>query len=361
MLLKIQLQQQLRYFRFKARYFFIKAFSWEYWPMWLVYFPASLYFVYLSIKARSFFFFSAANPSIETGGMFFESKWSIFQLMPEEFYPSTILVHEDDDLEIILKKMEAAQIIFPVIAKPDRGERGWCVKKITNINELTTYVKSVKVPFLIQTYIAYPLELSVFYYRNPESEKGVLTSITLKKLLAVTGDGISTIDELVRKCDRAFLQYKRLKSGGQIDFNKILNKGDKELLVPYGNHVLGAQFMDYNHIIDDALINTFDKISKQIDGFYFGRFDLRCTSIEDLKQGNNIAILELNGSGAEPAHIYTPGFSFFKAQMVIIKHYSMMYQAAIANHIKGVPFMSFKSFIHTRNLEKEYKQSVQYL
>jgi len=63
---------------FKIRAFHIKASSWEYWPMWLVYLPASLYFIYLSLKARSFFFFSAANPSIETGGMFFESKWSIF-------------------------------------------------------------------------------------------------------------------------------------------------------------------------------------------------------------------------------------------------------------------------------------------
>lgn len=342
----------------KIRSFYIKAFSWEYWPMWLVYFPVSFYYIYLSVKARSLFFFSASNPSIETGGMFFESKWSIFKLMPHEFYPSTILINEKDTFKVILEKMNVANIEFPVIAKPDRGERGWCVKKINCVNELAEYKNSMSVDFLVQTYISYPLEFSIFYFRNPKSETGALTSVTLKKLLTVMGDGHSTIDELIQQNNRYFLQYTKLKQNKKIDFGRILKMGEQEVLVPYGNHVLGAMFLNYNQIIDEELINTFDRISKQIPGFYFGRYDLRCTSIEDLKKGKNIAILELNGAGAEPSHIYTPGFSFFKAQVVIANHYKMMYQAALENKKTGIPFMSLKSFNNTRRLEKEYKQSV---
>jgi hypothetical protein len=346
--------------KFKIRSFYIKTFSWEYWPMWLVYLPVSFYYIYLAVKARSFFFFSASNPSIETGGMFFESKWSIFKLIPQEFYPSTILINEEDTIEVVLEKMKAANIVFPVIAKPDRGERGWCVKKITCANELAEYKKAMKVAFLVQAYINYPLEFSIFYFRNPNSKTGALTSVTLKKLLTITGDGYSTIDELIQQNNRSFLQYKKLKQNKQIDFGRILKIDEQEVLVPYGNHVLGAMFLNYNRIIDEELINTFDRISKQIPGFYFGRYDLRCTSIEDLKKGKNIAILELNGAGAEPSHIYTPGFSFFKAQVVIANHYRMMYQAAFENRKAGVPFMSFKAFKNTRKLEKEYKQSVQF-
>ena len=343
---------------FKIRSFYIKAFSWEYWPMWLVYFPVSFYYIYLSVKARSFFFFSASNPSIETGGMFFESKWSIFKLIPKEFYPATLLVNKDDAVNGILEKMQADNITFPVIAKPDRGERGWCVKKINCATELNDYKNAMSVDFLVQAYVNYPLEFSIFYFRNPNSETGVLTSVTLKKLLTIAGDGHSTIDELIKQNNRSFLQYKKLKQNKQIDFNRILEIGEQEVLVPYGNHVLGAMFLDYNQIIDQDLIDTFDRISKQIPGFYFGRYDLRCTSIEDLKKGKNIVILELNGAGAEPSHIYTPGFSFFKAQIVIANHYQMMYQAAFENKKAGVPFMSFKSFNDTRRLEKEYKQNV---
>lgn len=326
--------------------------------MWLVYFPASLYFIYLSLKARSFFFFSAANPSIETGGMFFESKWSIFQLMPKEYYPATILINTPARVESILEQMDKAGITFPIIAKPDRGERGWCVKKIASLNELIAYVKLVQVPFLIQDYVAYPMEFSIFYFRNPNSKKGRITSVTLKKLLTVTGDGQSTIDTLIKTSDRSFLQYYRLKKEGNINFNTILAKEEVQILVPYGNHVLGAMFLNYNHIIDEALTSTFDKICTDIKGFYFGRFDLRCTSIEELKQGKNIALLELNGSGAEPAHIYAPGFSYFKAQSVITQHYKMMYDAALENKRAGISFMSFKDFNDTRRLQRNYKKLV---
>lgn len=344
--------------KFKLRKFYIRAFSWEYWPIWLVYFPVSFYYVYLALKARSFFFFSASNPSIETGGMFFESKWSIFKLIPQRYYPATVLIDKADSIDVILAKMKKSAIAFPAIAKPDRGERGWCVKKIHSLEEMAQYKTSMKVDFLVQAYVDYPLELSVFYYRDPTKETGILTSVTLKKLLTVTGDGVSTIDALIRRNDRSFLQYHKIKKNEQLDLQQILTLGEKQVLVPFGNHVLGAMFLDYNHIIDNTLVETFDEISKQIKGFYFGRYDLRCTSIEDLKMGKNIAILELNGAGAEPSHIYDPGFSFFKAQKVIANHYKMMYHAASFNKKAGVPFMSFKSFKNTRRQEKEYKQTV---
>jgi hypothetical protein len=267
------------------------------------------------------------------------------------------LANKEDDIEVIAVKMKAAGIEFPAIAKPDRGERGWCVKKINSVYELESYKKLVQVDFLIQAYVNHPLELSIFYYRNPKKEKGNITSVTLKKLLTVTGNGSSNIEELIKKNNRSFLQYDKLKQNTQINFHKILAEGEQEVLVPYGNHVLGAMFLDYHHIIDEALINTFDHISKQIEGFYFGRYDLRCSSIDDLKKGKNIAILELNGAGAEPSHIYDPQFSFFKAQRVIAKHYKMMFQTASVNQQAGVPFMNYQSFRQTRKLEKEYKQS----
>ena len=346
----------LQKLKYKLRVLRIKAFSWEYWPMWLVYFPASFYFVYVCLKARSFFFFSAANPSIETGGMFFESKWKIFELIPKQYYPATIYIDAADDLQSTIQKMTVAGIAFPVIAKPDRGERGWCVKKLNNVIELEAYKRSVVIPFLIQAYSAYPLEFSIFYYRHPSSDKGAVTSVTLKKLLSVTGDGGSTIEQLIERNDRAVLQSTILKKSEQINLSRILKYGEEEILVPYGNHVRGAMFLDYNNILDEQLVNTFDTISKSINGFYFGRYDLRCASIEDLKQGKNFAILELNGAGAEPAHIYQPGFSFFKAQKVITAHYEMMYAAAKENKKRGFEYMSFRSFKQIRTMEKVYKQ-----
>jgi len=335
---------------------YIKTSSWEYWPMWLVYLPATFYFIYLSIKARSLFFFSASNPTIETGGMFFESKWQIFKLLPKDFYPNTIYVPEQATLHSIQENMFSAGIDFPIIAKPDRGERGWCVKKLHSPAELEAYHARIPFPFLIQSYIDYPLELSILYFRNPNNTQGKISSVTLKKLLSITGDGVSTIDALIQRNNRAMLQYDKLKQNKDINFDDVLQHGAEKLLVPYGNHALGAMFLNYNHIIDESLLDVFDNISKHIEGFYFGRFDLRCSSIEDLKKGRNMSILELNGAGAEPAHIYDPQFHFFAGQKVILQHFNMIYQAAIENKKKGADYMTLWDFLKIWNLKRAYKR-----
>jgi len=288
----------------------------------------------------------------------FESKWKIFNLIPKELYPNTIYIEEYEFIESIIEKIRLAKIEFPLIAKPDVGGRGFGVKKLHTFNDLENYRNLVKVPFLIQECINYPLELSLFYYRKPNENTGQITSVTVKELLTVTGDGKSKLDTLIKNNDRAFLQYEKLKNDSTLDLNKILDKDEKSTLVPYGNHVLGAMFLDYNHIIDDALINTFDSVSKRINGFYFGRYDIRCTSIEDLKKGNNFSILELNGSGAEPAHIYDPNFSYLKAQTVLINYFKNMHTASVENHKTGTPFMTYNEFKLTRSLEKKYKQKI---
>jgi hypothetical protein len=287
--------------------------------------------------------------------MFFESKWLIFQQIPKELFPTTIFISSSDQIDQVKTKMKDANISYPIIIKPDRGERGWLVKKIQNETELIQYKDSHSITFLIQSYVDLPVELSVFYYRNPKSDKGIITSLTFKKLLTITGNGLDTIQELIYKNDRAFLQYAHLKKHSQLDFNTILEKDLTLEIVPYGNHALGAMFLNYNHLISQELSDAFDAISKRIDGFYFGRYDLRCSSMEDLLSGKNIAILELNGAGAEPAHIYDPSFSYWKAQFVLASHYKMMFDAAFENHKKGIEYMTYHGFKKIRNLEKQYK------
>lgn len=340
---------------FRRKY--IKSLHWEYWPMWMVYFPVSFYYLWLCMKIRSLFFFSAANPTIETGGMFFESKWDIFKLIPQQYYPVTAIIHAGTTIESTLSKMQENGLTFPVIAKPDRGERGWCVEIVENTEALKNYVARHPIDFLLQQYINFPVEMSIFYYRHPSDEHGRITSVTQKEYLNVTGDGHSTLLELIIKNDRAFLQLEHLKKNAAIHLNKIIPQGMNEVLVPFGNHVRGAMFLDKANIIDKELTDLFDLISKQIPGFYYGRFDFKCNSLEELKKGK-LSILELNGSGAEPAHIYQPGYSFFKAQRVLARHYKMMYAAAKANHQTGTPYMDLRSYKEIKAAEKLYKQRV---
>jgi len=142
--------------------FFTRLTNWEYWPFSLIYFPVSFYWIWLIIKARSLFFFTASNPSIEFGGMLGESKFDIFKIINPSLQPKTIFSPPDRPYEHILATLRSTEMDFPLIAKPDVGERGWMVEKINNELELKKYLENTKVNLLLQEYIDLPVELDVF-------------------------------------------------------------------------------------------------------------------------------------------------------------------------------------------------------
>lgn len=339
----------------KFRKFLIKLNSWEYWPIWATYLPASLYYSYLSVRAGSPFFFSAANPSIENGGMFFESKKNVYAQIPEHLYPPTIHLDADMEPETILLKIREKGMAFPLVAKPDRGERGWLVKILRDEQELMQYVHIVNRPFLLQTYVNFPVELSIFYVRHPSWENGKITSVTGKKFLSVTGDGKSTLSKLINTNPRTFLQEETLHKIPGYNGDEIVSAGEEKILVRIGNHARGTTFLNYNNLIDEALETAIDHISKSIADFHFGRLDIVCKSVEALKAEKDFYILELNGAGAEPAHIYHPGYAYFRAQMDIMKHFRLMFDIARYFNKQGHPYMTLYDYRQKKREEKAFK------
>ncbi|PWJ42971.1 ATP-grasp domain-containing protein [Sediminitomix flava] len=324
------------------RSFIIKIKAWEYWPWQVVYAPIFIYGTWLAIKARSAFFFSATNPGIQNGGLLGESKSAILKLIPQDFIPKTLLFPSEIQLHTITESLEKENLFYPLIAKPDVGERGRWVEKIENEKELSDYLQQIQIPFLIQEYIDYPLEVGIFYYRFPSATKGSVSSIVVKELLSVQGDGKSTLQELILDSPRAFLQWETLKYKYAEELNLVLERGEQKVLESIGNHCRGTKFINGNDFITTELENSIDHIAQQIDGFYYGRFDLRCTSWEDLYAGKNIKIMELNGAKAEPAHIYHPNFPINKAYKTLFKHWNILGKISAENHKNGVEYMSFK-------------------
>ncbi|MCU0428526.1 MAG: hypothetical protein MUF42_01015 [Cytophagaceae bacterium] len=329
---------RLRFIRFKE-----KLTHWEYWPFEVVYFPVFFYYIFLAAKAKSFFFFSASNPSIPGGGLTGESKGDILDLIPPEWKAITFRVSAGSSLNQWMAA--AAPLGYPLIAKPDVGERGTDVKIIHSEEELIQYASPrLHASTLLQEYVSFPLELGLFYYRFPGQPKGVISSLTSKDFLSITGDGMSTTVELLEKNKRALFQYHRQEELLEGKRNYIPLRGEKLVLEPIGNHCRGTTFLNEASNIDERLHQVFDAIAQSIPGFYFGRFDLRCSSWEDLKQGKNIKILELNGAGAEPAHIYQPGFPYRKGIGSLLLHWRILFEISMENHRSGVPFMAYKDW-----------------
>lgn len=300
-----------------------------------------VYWIWYALKERSLLYFSASNPSILTGGMMGESKFDVLNLVPEEVKPKTVLIKLPSSREQVLEEMNKNALTFPVIFKPDLGERGWMVRRINTEQEIDQYLTEIKIDFLIQVLVELPLEFGVYYVRFPSEENGFVNSIVVKEFLFIEGDGKKNIQQLILEKDRAKLQWKTLKEVYKDQLDEVLACGKRIELISIGNHCLGTKFLNGNHLITEKLSASFDTISKQVKDFYFGRYDLRCASLQDLENGN-VKIVELNGCGAEPAHIYQPGSSLWDAIRVLITHWKNMYRISTENHRRGVPYLSLK-------------------
>ena len=335
--------------------FFIKLFNWEYWPFNVVYGPLFPYWFYLCLKTRSFFFFNTANPSIKNGGFLMESKKEIYDLIPFEYYPPTLFFKTSASPQEIIELIRQRNLKYPLVGKPDIGMKGMMVKKLENENDVTSYATSSKVDFLVQEFVPYQNEIGIFYYRYPNEETGHLSGIVRKEFLSVTGDGTSTIEQLLLKNKRAVLQLPTLRVKEKDKMNIILRKNEEFVVVPYGNHVRGAKFLDDSNLIDEELRETIDFICKKIKGFYFGRLDIRYNTWEELKQGKNFSIIELNGSGSEPTHIYDPKHSLFWAWKEITKHWKILYKVSKLNHqLQETPYMTTKMGLDMFRENSEY-------
>lgn len=311
---------------------------WEFWPSWLFNLPVILIWLYYGIRSGNLFFFTRANPVIETGGLLGESKINIYRHLPSGVYPNTVFIPGQERREEgILRQVNKSVIQWPAIVKPNMGERGFLVRKCDDPQEMLAHIQAHPgVDFLVQDLISWEEEYSLMYHRFPDALTGQITSLCAKGFLNVTGDGQNTIDTLMLNDPRASFQQDRLRKEQPGLLSRIPEAGQSVLLEPIGNHCRGTTFLDANHKISPQLTAVFDQISRGSTDLYYGRFDLRCRSFADLEKGECFSILEYNGVAAEPAHIYHPGRPLWKAYRDIARHWAILYRLCQAQKSRGV-------------------------
>jgi hypothetical protein len=340
--------------RILDRPFFIRLLHWEYWSFAMVYtwiYPAWLL---LALKARSLFFFAAANPSIKNGGFLAESKKDIYAIMSSGLYPPTIHFNAGESWTNVVEELARQGLNYPLIGKPDIGGRGRGVKLLKCHDDLRHYCSNCEVDFHIQKFVDFPNEAGIFYYRYPGEKHGRISGIVRKEFLKMTGDGKSSVRNLVRKTKRALLQMRELEEMYGSALDDVLPENETRLLVPYGNHARGAMFLDDSHLIDEKLTRVIDDACRQIKDFYFGRLDIRYNDWDQLCNGQNFCIIEVNGAGSEPTHIYDPKHSLLFAWREIVRHWSILCRISMMNHRRGHPYLTWKE---ARKMWKEDKEN----
>jgi hypothetical protein len=248
-------------------------------------------------------------------------------------------------LDELREFLEAHALDYPIVLKPDAGQRGSGVAIVRDSGEAREYLESIRVDCVVQEY-APGDEFGVFYYRFPDAERGRIFSITRKVFPTVRGDGERTLEHLILADPRAVCMAKFYLKQNTARLHYVPRPGEAVQLVEIGNHCRGAIFLDGTSLATPELEDAIERISRRFEGFYFGRYDIRVRSEADLRAGKGLKVIELNGATAEATHIYDPRYSLFDAYRVLREQWSILFAIAAANRSRGAPTTSIGDLLH---------------
>jgi membrane protein DedA with SNARE-associated domain len=322
---------------------------WEFWPIWAAYLPLAPYLGWLAVRHRSLTLFTAANPGILSGGFAGESKSEILATLSAaegfvaDFERISSILTVRGRIAKALDFMNRLNLNWPVVLKPDVGERGSNVAIVRSLAEMEAYLATTHVDCIVQRLVEGP-EFGIFYVRYPDQARGRIFSITEKRLPEVTGDGHSTIEALIRDDRRASLIVETYRRACLRPLTDIPDAGERVRIAELGTHSRGAIFLDGGHLVTSALEAAVDRVSQTHPGFHIGRYDVRAASIEALQRGE-FQVIELNGVSAEPTHIYDPAVTLCQAYAAMRAQWRMAFEIGAMNRAQGVQPMGLSDLI----------------
>lgn len=313
---------------------------WEFWPAWMFYPPVAAMYAWLGVRYRGLTLPTLANPSFRNGGLIGESKIEILRALmnsaPDSvadgyLIPAGPASQRHEEFRRICRQQGIA---YPLVLKPNVGQRGAGFKIISCQAEAEEYLARVEADVILQRYVPDKKEIGVFYYRIPGQQSGEIFALTEKVFPTLVGDGTSTFEQLLRNDERASLIASTYLFRFHALRSQVLPAGQQIRLVEAGNHCQGCIFRDGRHLISDELRRHIDEISKGIPGFFIGRYDIRYASDEDLVFGN-FKVIELNGAASEATNIYDERNSLLSAYRTLFKQWELVFRIGRANLDRG--------------------------
>ena len=308
----------------------------EFWPPWLFYLPLVPWYAWLMVRHRGLTVWTAANPALPAGGVVGESKAAILAQLPAEWVVPTVLVPAGDP-GTRLAVVGGTGWAYPLILKPDAGQRGAGVKRCRDATEAETYLRANPGPVIAQPYHPGPFEAGVFYYRLPGEPAGHVFSVTDKVFPVAVGDGRSTLEELVWSHPRYRLQADTFLARLGVDRGRVLSAGERIPLALAGNHCQGTLFRDGGHLLTPELERVIVAVARGYDGFHFGRFDVRYADPAEFRAGRGFAVVELNGVMSESTNLYDPDWPLRRVYRTLFRQWALAFRIGAMNRRRGHP------------------------
>lgn len=137
---------------------------WEFWPPWLFYFPVALHALRLGWKHRGLTVPTLANPGMFSGGLIGESKMATLRELvatsPELTAEAGLLPEGtvEERLRALREILDPHGIPYPLVMKPDVGQRGVGVRLFRSEHQALAYLRRTRAPLLVQRYAEGPGE-----------------------------------------------------------------------------------------------------------------------------------------------------------------------------------------------------------
>lgn len=320
---------------------------WEFWPAWAFYPPVVGRLLALSWRHRKdggFAVVTAVNPGIETSGFVGESKSAILRGLASagdrvaRFALVRIADSPEDRLATIARFRSEHALEFPVVMKPDVGQRGSGVQILRDEDSLVRFVREgMTLDHVVQEYVA-GVEYGIFWLRVPGEERGRVFSVTEKRMPVVIGDGRSTLERLILADDRAVCVAQGYFERNRDRLHSVPAPGERVQLVELGTHCRGAIFLDGSQdVLTPELESWIEAVSRGFEGFHFGRYDVRGPSLDHFRRAEGIKVIELNGVTSEATHLYDPKHSLREAYAILFEQWRLAFAIGAHNARLGAP------------------------
>lgn len=343
----------------------------EFWPMWVMYFPVLIQWLLLAVRYRSLTLPLIANPVISLSGMVGAAKSALLGaagdyarqwILPWIVYEVSELPAAEQMNEVLLA-MQEANLSLPIVGKPDVGCRGAGVKLLHTADQVRDYIAAFPVKGCIQfqQLSEWEAEAGVFYVRFPGEKQGSISSLTLKYMPFVVGDGSSTLQQLVSRDPRAGELQHLYAQRHRANWQRVLPAGEPYRLVFSASHCRGAVFRDGAQYIDSRLSEALDRIFDDIPGFHYGRLDIKFRDLDALMAGENFTIIEINGASSESINIWDRNASLLDAFKTLLQQYRTLFKLGDANRRCGHRTPGIKAlwqaWKYENQLVKQYPQN----
>lgn len=315
---------------------------WHEIPMTVFYVPVFFAVFALMLKHRSVTAPLKANWDLKNGGLFPESKNNFAKRLPKgsKFNPVAKRLAGTLTTEQALRALqefneERGNSTNKLVLKPDDGIQG---KAVHIIDSETGFIQvwetdaQKKGDWLLQDYVD-GVEVALFYIREKPEANGRIISMTWKHGFEVEGDGVSPIRELVNQTESDEPTRKRVLKYNLEKLDAVPDAKERLDLIPVRNHHLGATFQDISDWITPALEAALIKELDPIQGYNYGRLDVRVPNFNDLFRGENIKMLEANALYSEPVHAYDPKYGLWDAYKIFFKYWGLAFRIGKSNRL----------------------------